>query len=92
MRVFLDSSVFFSAIYSKSGTVRELIILAAQDQIELVISQDILKDAAIVAGALKARPDYFVTYDRKHLINPPEVSNKSGLRIVTPKQVIEFLV
>lgn len=49
------------------------------------------KDAAVIAAACKAKVDYLVTYDRKHLIDPPEVSRRSGLRIVTPDIVVQAL-
>jgi predicted nucleic acid-binding protein len=46
------------------------------------------KDAPIVAAAIAAQPDYLVTYDRKHLLEPPEVAQQSGLTIVTPDVVV----
>jgi putative PIN family toxin of toxin-antitoxin system len=46
------------------------------------------KDAMIVAAAIQAAPDYLVTYDRRHLLEPAEVAEKSGLRIVTPDVVV----
>lgn len=47
------------------------------------------KDAPIVAAAISARPDYLVTtYDRTHLLDPPEVAQRSGLTIVTPDVVV----
>lgn len=47
-----------------------------------------LKDAPVVAAAQKANCDYLVTYDRKHLLDPPEVAQRSGLTIVTPDVVV----
>jgi len=47
-----------------------------------------LKDVPIVAGAIKARVDYLVTFDRKHILKK-EVIAKSGLQIVVPKTIIE---
>ena len=134
-RVFLDASVLFAAVYSSSGSARDLILLAVEDQIQVVVSQDVLdevqrnlsrkvpekldvfqqlmvlvapeviadpdpeavhaaeeyvaaKDAPIVAAAIKARPDYLVTYDRKHLLEPPKVAQRSGLTIVTLDVVV----
>jgi len=46
------------------------------------------KDAIIIAPAIQARPDYVATCDRKHLLDPPEVAAKSGLKIVTPDIVV----
>ena len=47
------------------------------------------KDAPIVAAAINAQPDYLVTYDRRHLIDPPEVAANSGLNIVTPEVIVK---
>jgi hypothetical protein len=46
------------------------------------------KDAAIIAAAIKAHPDYLATLDRKHLLDPPEVAARSGLTILTPGDVL----
>lgn len=48
----------------------------------------VAKDAPIVAAAISVQPDYLVTYDRKHLLDPPEVAQRSGLTIVTPDIVV----
>lgn len=45
-------------------------------------------DAAILAAAVAAQPDYFVTGDRRFVENP-EIAEKAGLQIVTPAQFIE---
>jgi len=49
------------------------------------------KDASIIAAAIAAKPDYFVTYDHKYLLEPPEVAAKSGLKIVTPDVVVHLV-
>jgi putative PIN family toxin of toxin-antitoxin system len=134
-RVFLDASVLFAAVYSTTGSAHDLVLLAVADQVQVLISQDVMdevernltkkvpekidtlhqlmqliepemvndpttaavqataeyvaaKDAPIVAAAIAAQPDYLVTYDRKHLLEPPEVAQRSGLTIVTPDIVI----
>jgi predicted nucleic acid-binding protein len=46
------------------------------------------KDAMIVASAMKAEVKYLATFDRKHLINPIEVSQESGLIIATPGDIL----
>jgi hypothetical protein len=51
----------------------------------------VAKDAIIVAAALKTRVDYLATFDRKHLIDPPEVSERSGLAIVLPAEIVQVL-
>ena len=35
--------------------------------------------------------EYLLTFDRKHLINPPEVSEMSGLKILTPGDLLQIL-
>jgi predicted nucleic acid-binding protein len=47
-----------------------------------------LKDAPVVAAAINAQADYLVTLDRKHLIDPPEVAEGSGLSIVLPADAL----
>jgi putative PIN family toxin of toxin-antitoxin system len=135
IRVFLDASALFAAVYSSSGSARDLLLLVVEDEVQVVVSQDVLdevqrnlsrkvpekvamfqqllaladpeviadpgqeavrsaeeyvvaKDAPIVAAAINAQPDYLVTYDRKHLLDPPTVAQRSGLTIVTPDVVI----
>ena len=138
LRLFFDSSVLYAAVLSSSGAAYVLVQRAARDEVQLVISQDVIdevernlerkvpelvsvltallhetifevvssppqdevraaeeyvvqKDAFIVAAAKHAQVDYLVTFDRKHLIDPPEVAKRSGLRIVTPGDVLEEL-
>ena len=50
-----------------------------------------LKDAPIVAGAVKARVDYLVTWDRKHFIDDAKVGRESGLKIVTPDELMRII-
>lgn len=49
------------------------------------------KDAPVVAAAVAANVDYLVTWDRKHLINPPEVAERSGLKVLTPGELMDSL-
>jgi len=44
--------------------------------------------AAILASAVAAKPDHFVTGDR-HFIKNPGIAERAGLQIVTPAQFIE---
>lgn len=135
IRVFTDSSALFAAVLSPSGAARELIRLAVIEEIQLIISQDVImetqrnlgrkapeiqpllakllevvdfeivpdpskedvwaaekyvvqKDAFIIAAAINAKEDFVATFDRKHLIDPPEVGIKSGLSIDTAGHVL----
>lgn len=58
------------------------------EQVLAAAAYTALKDAPVVAAAQKAGCDYLVTYDRKHLLDPPEVAQRSGLTIVTPDVVV----
>ena len=42
------------------------------------------KDAPIIAAARRAQVDYLVSLDRQHLVEVPEVAERSGLMIVLP--------
>jgi len=46
-------------------------------------------DAAILAAAIAAKPDYFVTGDKRFLA--PAIAERSGLRIVAPAKAVERL-
>jgi predicted nucleic acid-binding protein len=48
-----------------------------------------IKDAPIVAAARRARVDYLISLDRRHLVGVPEVARRSGLRIVLPEKFLE---
>jgi putative PIN family toxin of toxin-antitoxin system len=47
------------------------------------------KDAPILAIAMKAKPDYLITLDKKHFITPTQVREKSGLNILTPGKFVQ---
>lgn len=59
-------------------------ILAAADY-------TVSKDAAVVAAALNGNARYLVTFDRRHLINPEQVAERSGLIILTPGELLSLL-
>ena len=48
------------------------------------------EDAAILAAAEAAKPDYFVTGDR-HFLDNPAIASRSGLAIVSPAGLLEAL-
>ena len=50
-----------------------------------------LKDAPIVAAAVKAKVDYLATWDRRHFIDDPRVAETSGLTIITPGELMAFI-
>ena len=50
-----------------------------------------IKDAPVVAAAIRAKADYLVTWDRKHFIDNPRVAEQSGLTIVTPDELLALV-
>ena len=49
-----------------------------------------MADAAILAAAIAAKPDYFITGDN-HFFENPAIMEKSGLNIITPAQFLKLL-
>lgn len=135
LRVFLDSNVIFSALYSSQGPAGIILEHFINGKLTVVISQQVLdeviqalkeklpealpafrkllisrppeiiknqspaevttwvtiihpEDAAILAAAIAAQPDYLVTGD-KHFLQKPDIARKAGLRIVTPAQFLK---
>lgn len=138
-RAFFDANVVFSAVLSSRGVPRELLLLAARDAIQVVISQQIVEeikrnlskkypelldlfpsllteagieviedasqctveevieyvpyppDAAVLAAALEAQVDCFVTGDKKHFLSKPQIEDQAGLSILSPRQFLQRL-
>ncbi len=136
-RVFLDSSVLFSAAYSRHGHAYDLLLMGVRGEITLLASQLVLnetrrnladhapdkldllnlaleqipfelvrptrrevaaaakrvalKDAPIVAAARKAKVDFLVTLDKKHLLGRPALEAFARAAIVTPKDAVAQL-
>lgn len=70
-------------------SLNPLVISPSKSQV-LKISKVIeIKDAPIVAGAMKSKADYLVTYDRKHLLShKKEIKTNFKLNVVTPDEVV----
>lgn len=58
-------------------------------QVSHAASYTALKDALLVAAAKRARVDYLVSLDRRHLVGVPAVAKGSGLKIVLPEELLE---
>jgi hypothetical protein len=136
-RVFLDSNVIFSGLYSPEGAPGIILEHFIKGNIRVVVSQQVLEevvrtvraklpdalptlkrllvsmppevvadpgreeierwmkrlplgDAAVLAAAIGAQPDYFITGD-KHFTQSPAIGEEAGLRIVTPARFLELL-
>jgi predicted nucleic acid-binding protein len=46
---------------------------------------------SIVVAAMNAKVDFLVTFNRKHFIDDPGVSERSGLRIATPGDALAWV-
>lgn len=134
-RVFLDSNVIFSALYSARGAPGVIMEHFVRGDITIVISQQVLEevvrtikeklpaalpafkrllvsalpevvadpeptdierwrkwlkpgDATVLAAAISAQPDYFVTGDM-HFLAIRERVTETGLKVVTPVQFLK---
>ena len=56
----------------------------SREEIEEAMEHTADEDAPVVAAARKAKVDYLVSLDREHLVEAPEVAQRSGLTIVLP--------
>lgn len=134
-RIFLDSNVIFSGLYSPEGSPGVILEHFVKGNLSIFISRQVLDevirtmkeklpgaitslgkllvnappeivadpkpqdiqrwtgllqpgDAAVSVAALAAKPDYFCTGD-KHFLDNSEITEKTGLSIVTPAQFLE---
>ena len=137
LRVFLDTNVIFSGLYSFQGAPGTILKHFVEGHISVVVSQQVLEevvrtikekmpealpalkrflvnappevvadpspeaqqrwakeihtaDAAILAAAIAAKPDYFITGDN-HFFENRTIIEKSGLNIITPAQFLKLL-
>ncbi|MCA9911021.1 MAG: hypothetical protein KC519_20340, partial [Anaerolineae bacterium] len=64
----------------------------SKEQVVAALAYTAFKDAPIIAAAIAAEADYVATYDRKDLLDKPEVARNSRLKIVTPDVVVAAVV
>jgi predicted nucleic acid-binding protein len=65
------------------------LVQPTERQVLQAASYTALKDAPIVAAAKRARVDYLVSLDRRHLVDVPAVAQRSGLKIVLPEELLK---
>lgn len=70
-------------------TVDFEIVRPSKQDVEDAMRYTADKDAPIVAAGKAAAVDYLVTLDKTHLLDKPEVAQGSGLKIVTPGDLLE---
>jgi putative PIN family toxin of toxin-antitoxin system len=137
VRVFLDTNVIFSGLYSSRGAPAAILERFIEGRISVVISQQVLEelvrtikeklpeglpalrklltggppeiqadpsseqiekltgklqfaDAAILAAAINAKVDYFITGD-SHFLENADLAKECGLKIVTPAQFLKVI-
>jgi predicted nucleic acid-binding protein len=69
----------------------EVIDKPSLEDVQRAAEYTALKDAPVVAAAIAAQVDYLATWDRRHLIEDARVGKGSGLKIVTPNDLVELL-
>lgn len=62
----------------------------AEVQANLYLISD-SQDVPILLSALQSKADFLATHNRKHFIDDPQVAEKTGLRIGTPGDALEWL-
>lgn len=80
MRVFVDTSVLFSAIFSPNGYARDLLHLAGQNVLTLVVSRDVLDETE--RNLLKKSPGKVSLFTTLIAILEPEI-----VEDLTPEEV-----
>lgn len=87
-----DKSPRSLAVYQDVLRAIHLEILPDPPIEQVVAMQTVIdpKDAAVLAAAMIAAPDYLVSLERKHFLQP-EVAQRAGLRIGTPGDFLAWL-
>lgn len=67
------------------------IVEATHEQVLRAYEYTELKDAPIVAAAIRAGAAYLISLDREHLVGVPEVAMHSGIIIVLPGSFLQII-
>jgi predicted nucleic acid-binding protein len=86
LEVFLDSSVFFAAAYSASGSAHDLLIAAAEGRISLVLSRYVLEETE--RNLLASAPRFHANFLRFRDDVPYRLSNPSGLLVAEAERIV----
>jgi predicted nucleic acid-binding protein len=87
-RVFLDSSVFYAAVFSATGPARRLILNGMQGRVTLCISDLVLEETKrnLSKNAPAALPSFMIIAD---LLSPP-VTNPTKAEILRAAQLVHL--
>jgi len=69
----------------------EVAVEPSLSELQTAASYINLRDAPIIAAAVKANVEYLVTLDRTHFIDDPKVAQESGLSILTPDKLLAIV-
>ena len=87
--LFLDNSALFAGIASSGGAARALLLLAEAGLVTITVSEQV--DVPIVVAAMRVETDYLVTFNRRHFMDDASVAARSGLRIGTPGDALDWV-
>jgi predicted nucleic acid-binding protein len=85
-KVFLDSSIFFAAAYSATGSAHDLLISAVQGRVRLVLSRYVLQETE--RNLLTSAPRFHRTFLRFRDNVPYQLSDPSRLLIADTARVV----
>ena len=85
-RVFLDSSVFFAAVYSDKGSAHDLLIAAVEGRISLVVSRYVLQETE--RNILTSAPQFHANFLRFRDDVPFQLSDPSPPVVADTARVI----
>ena len=87
-RVFIDSSVFFSAAYSEKGASRELLLMGARGEVILVLSSLVLEETR--RNLSEVSPDLAMLFDLIVDAIPFEIIQPTKDEVVLAAKMVEI--
>jgi predicted nucleic acid-binding protein len=87
-RLFIDSSVFFSAAYSSKGHSRDLVLMAARGEVLLVVSNLVLEE--VRRNLMQSAPQVLPVFDYLLEILPLDRINPIRKEVVDASKMVEL--
>jgi predicted nucleic acid-binding protein len=87
-RLFIDSSVFFSAAYSSKGHSRDLVLMAARGEVLLVVSDLVLEE--VRRNLMQSAPQVLPVFDYLLEILPLDRINPIRKEVVDASKMVEL--
>lgn len=73
------------------GTVPFETVVPDRQEVAAACAYTELKDAPIVAAAVKAKADYLVSLDRAHLVDVPKVAEGARIPVLVPGELLRII-